>query len=283
VIFDGWSGTGGCLVTPPRPEGWQGWDAYAPFYDWENARTFGRRDVAFWRRVAGEGGGAVLELGAGTGRLLVPLARAGLEMVGLDRSAPMLARAQARLRRLPRARRPAVVQGDIRALPFAAGTFQTVLAPYGMLQSLLEDDDLRATLREARRVLRPGGLFGIDLVPDLPVWSEHGRRIQLRGTRQGSRITLFESVRQDRRRGLTMFDEQFEERRGRTTRRRQFTLTFRTRPLPVLRRWVERAGFDIDAIFGDYQGGPWTGEGADAWIMLARRRPRASRRPPGSQ
>ena len=33
-------------------EGWQGWDDYAPFYDWENAQTLPRRDVRFWQRLA---------------------------------------------------------------------------------------------------------------------------------------------------------------------------------------------------------------------------------------
>ena len=33
-------------------EGHEGWDAYAPYYDWENAQTVGRRDVAFWKRLA---------------------------------------------------------------------------------------------------------------------------------------------------------------------------------------------------------------------------------------
>src|SRR5947199_248093 len=47
-------------------EGWQGWDAYAPFYDWENAQTLGRRDVPFWRRLAKRASGPVLELGRGT-------------------------------------------------------------------------------------------------------------------------------------------------------------------------------------------------------------------------
>jgi hypothetical protein len=48
----------------PRREGWEGWDAYAPFYDWENARTLGRRDVAFWQRMAGAARGPVVELGS---------------------------------------------------------------------------------------------------------------------------------------------------------------------------------------------------------------------------
>ena len=76
-----------------RPEGWQGWDAYAPFYDWENARTLGRRDVPFWRKIAAGVDGDLIELGCGTGRLLVPLARAreGLgQTIGGARSAPFL-------------------------------------------------------------------------------------------------------------------------------------------------------------------------------------------------
>src|SRR6476659_10721242 len=81
-------------------QGWEGWDEYAPFYDWENARTLGRRDVAFWRRVASEAKGAVLELGCGTGRISLPLARAGVSLVGVDRSEPMLARAGRRLAKL---------------------------------------------------------------------------------------------------------------------------------------------------------------------------------------
>src|SRR5579863_1321429 len=77
-----------------KREGWQGWDTYAPFYDWENAQTLGRRDVAFWRGVAGRAQGPVLELGCGTGRISLPLARAGVRLVGIDRSAPMLDRAR---------------------------------------------------------------------------------------------------------------------------------------------------------------------------------------------
>ena len=58
------------------------WDLYAPFYDWENARTLGRRDVPFWRSVVLAEKTTALELGCGTGRLLAPLARAGATMIG---------------------------------------------------------------------------------------------------------------------------------------------------------------------------------------------------------
>src|SRR6187549_54006 len=139
-------------------EGWEGWDDYAPFYDWENARTLGRRDVPFWRRIALAATGSVLELGCGTGRISLPLARAGVNLVGIDRSAPMLERlraAAARRRRISGALR--LVRGDIRFLPYESASFDTVIAPYGILQSLLADRDLSATLESVARVLAPGG------------------------------------------------------------------------------------------------------------------------------
>ena len=253
-------------------EGWSGWDEYAEFYDWENVRTLGRQDIAFWRALARRQRGRVLELGCGTGRLIVPLARAGADMTGIDRSVPMLDRARVRARGLVRRARPALVRGDIRALPFAASSFDAVIAPYGMLQSLLRDRDLAAALREAARVLRRGALLGIDLVPDLAAWEEYGPRRRLSGrSGTGSRITLVESVRQDRRRRLTIFRERFTERRGSIRRTRIFSLTFRTLPLAAVVRRVERAGFRVESLLGDYRGRPWDPR-AETWIILARRR-----------
>src|SRR5215470_3017997 len=106
----------------PR-QGWEGWDEYAPFYDWENARTLGRRDVGFWQRLAAKADGRVLELGCGTGRVAIPLAKSGVDLVGVDRSQPMLGQAVVRALRSSRAaspeyRAPAFVRADIRDLPF---------------------------------------------------------------------------------------------------------------------------------------------------------------------
>src|SRR3954462_7335786 len=100
-------------------EGHEGWDDYAPFYDWENARTLGRRDVPFWRNLAVHAGGPVLELGCGTGRIALPLARAGVHVVGIDRSEAMLARARARVSRAANAGRIDLIRGAIRFLPVA--------------------------------------------------------------------------------------------------------------------------------------------------------------------
>jgi SAM-dependent methyltransferase len=256
-------------------EGWHGWDDYAPFYDWENARTLGRRDVAFWQRTAEAVRGRILELGCGTGRISIPLARSGISLVGIDRSATMLSRAarrtmRGRERHQGRSKVPLFVRGDIRALPFPAGHFGMVVAAYGILQSLVRERDLSATLESVAGVLEPSGLFGIDLVPDVPRWREYNDRVQMRGRMQGRRITLIESVRQDRRRHLTTFDQRFIEGAGASAIEHRFDLTFRTLPMPAMIRRLERAGFAVEVLLGDYRGRPWTNE-SDAWLILARR------------
>jgi ubiquinone/menaquinone biosynthesis C-methylase UbiE len=254
-------------------EGHEGWDEYAAFYDWENARTLGRRDVPFWQQLALAEGGSALELGCGTGRVALPLGRAGVPLVGIDRSDSMLAYARRRVRRSRLGRRVRLVRGDIRYLPFPDAAFFTVLAPYGVLQSLLRERDLAATLRAAHRVLRRGGMFGMELVADLPAWEEYRKRVSLRGwrgRRGGAHVTLTESVRQDRARRLTIFDQEFTERREGAPRSHRFSLVFRTLSVPQMARRLERAGFEIAALLGDYRGAPWDRR-ADVWVILARR------------
>jgi SAM-dependent methyltransferase len=245
-------------------EGWHGWDDYAPFYDWENARTLGRRDVPFWKRIAQASPGRVLELGCGTGRISAPLAKVGVQVVGIDRSASMLARR----RRHPTLR---VVRGDIRHLPFADGAFPAVIAPYGVLQSLLRERDLAATLADVARVLARGGTFGLDLVPDVPNWREYSNKVQLRGTAAGgAHLTLVESVRHDRARRLTIFEQRYLVRRGRRSSTYEFELAFRTLTVRQMTRRLETAGFTIQSVLGDYQGRPWDAR-ADVWIILAKK------------
>jgi len=259
-------------LAPPQ-EGYLGWDEYAPFYDWENARTLGRRDVPFWRRLVEARGGRVLELGCGTGRVTIPLARTGAAtLVGIDRSEAMLARGRTRIRRA-RVKGVSLVRGDIRHLPFPAGTFETVIAPYGVLQSLLNERDLTRALDAVSAMLPRGGVFGLELVADLPEWREYRRRVTLSGRRgaSGAPITLLESVRQDPARGLTLFDQEFVEGRGRAARRHRFTLAFRTVSVPQMARRLDRCGFEVTAMLGDYRGGPWDPQ-AEVWILLAARR-----------
>jgi ubiquinone/menaquinone biosynthesis C-methylase UbiE len=227
--------------------------------------------VPFWQRLAAPVEGPILELGCGTGRVTFPLARDGAEMIGVDRSEAMLARAATRKRRTRRPIDVKLVRGDIRHLPFPDRTFPLVMAPYGILQSLLRERDLADTLAAVARALKRDGVFGLELVADLPSWEEYKKRVSLRGRRAGgSHVSLIESVRQDRARRLTIFEQEFVEKARGTERRRTFTLTFRTLTVAQMVRRLEKAGFEVSALLGDYQGGPWDPR-AEVWIILARK------------
>ena len=261
-------GRGGSDLPRRSPEGEGGWDEYAPFYDWENARTIGRRDVGYWTRFIAGTRGRVLELGCGTGRLAMPLSRATRAFTGIDLSHEMLGRAIVRARRRPPRARPALLRGDIRHLPFADTSVACVFGAYGVVQSLTTDRDLDATFAEVQRVLKPGGRFGLDLVPDLAKWEAYQRQTRFRGTLGGRPLTLIESVRQDRPRGLTMFDEEFIVGRGRKAARHTFTLTFRTLPMERLLSRLEAAGLTIENTAGSYRSAVWH-PNADVWLVTA--------------
>jgi len=101
-------------------------------------------------RVAGAARGDVLEIGIGSGRTR-PVSPAGTTVHGIAPSAAVLALAEARGREL--GREPALTLGDAGRLPYPDASFDTVVATF----VLCSVDDVDATLREARRVLRPGG------------------------------------------------------------------------------------------------------------------------------
>ena len=137
-------------------EGWQGWDEYAPFYDWENAQTLGRRDVPFWRRIAAGADGRVLELGCGAAQWSIQLALRGARPVGLDLSERQLEHAR-------RQQEQAGVefplhQGSAEEAPFAEASFDVVFCDWGATAFT----DPYRTVPEAARTLRPGGLFAFN-------------------------------------------------------------------------------------------------------------------------
>jgi SAM-dependent methyltransferase len=125
-------------------------------------------DIPFWRAAAARCGSPVLDLGAATGRVAIPLARDGHEVWALDRSEDMLAELRRRLEREPpdvRARvRP--VRGDLAALRLPRA-FPLVIAAMNTLQVLTEAADRLACLRGVRAHLAEAGELAFEVaLPD---------------------------------------------------------------------------------------------------------------------
>ena len=137
--------------------------SFAEFYDrfdlYEN-----RADVDFFVEEAKRSAGPVLELGCGTGRVLIPTARAGVDICGLDSSEHMLNRCREKLDAEPVAVRERVelIQGDVR--DFQLGRqFGLVTLPFRPFQHLTEVNDQIACLQCVRRCLANEGRLILDV------------------------------------------------------------------------------------------------------------------------
>jgi SAM-dependent methyltransferase len=114
-------------------------------------------DLPLWRALAEETGGPVLDVGAGTGRVALDLARAGVEVVALDVEPELLAALRARDARVE------TVAADARDFDAGHERFGLVIAPMQTVQLLGGPDGRRGFLRSAARALRPGGLLACAL------------------------------------------------------------------------------------------------------------------------
>src|SRR6266487_1827542 len=120
-----------------------------------------RPDIPFFVEAAKNAGSPVLEIGCGTGRVLIPTARAGLDIVGLDVSPHMLAVCRQRLRDESEAvqKRVRLVQADMRHFDLDR-RFTLVTIPFRPFQHLLTVEDQFSCLASIRRhLINEGGLI----------------------------------------------------------------------------------------------------------------------------
>jgi len=133
--------------------------------------TYARRlaDVTFYVALARQAGGPVLEYGVGNGRIALPIARHGVEVVGVDHSQSMLRDLRQRLKVEPEEvrRRVRVVRGDMRRAKLRR-RFPLVLCTFNTALHLYTREDVEAFLARVRAHLAPRGRFVVDLsVPPL--------------------------------------------------------------------------------------------------------------------
>ena len=154
----------GWMVTDPAGKGAyvrEMFAAIAPRYDRANKLLTAGVDEAWRRRAVAElaapRGGRVADLCCGTGDLVFHLLRTdpALQVVGIDFTPPMLERARNRAQGHDHAQRATFVEGDVTRLPFGDATFDGATMGFSMRNVV----DVVATLREARRILKPGARF----------------------------------------------------------------------------------------------------------------------------
>jgi SAM-dependent methyltransferase len=252
-------------------------------YDAQHETIPGGDDVSFFRGLAERAGGPVLELGCGTGRVAIPLAEAGFDVVGLDRSAPMLAVAAERRRVLPVVvrRRLRFVEGDMTDFRLAR-RFALAFAAFRVFMALPDEQSQRSALFAIRRHLRPGGLLALDIFDprlDLltPEPQAQTERREFRHPTTGNTVvaSVLSRVNDPVAQRFTQRWRFAEESPDGTQVREEFEeLTLRWTYRYEMRHLLELSGFEPIAEYSDYGGTPPAYGGEQIWLA---RRPAARR------
>jgi SAM-dependent methyltransferase len=226
-------------------------------------------DVAFYRELARAAGGPVLELGCGTGRVLLEIAQLGLPCTGLDLSPAMLERLRAK--GLPAGLR--LVQAPMQRFDLPGERFALIFSAFRAFQHMYTVEDQLACLACVRRHLAPGGAFALDVFnPRLARMGapEEPEAPGVRFTIDGDDVVRHESVRRDPGTQLLRVRMRYVRTRGgRELANEEVEFQMRWFYRFELEHLLARAGFREIAIHGDFEGRAFDAD-SPAIIAVAR-------------
>jgi SAM-dependent methyltransferase len=247
-------------------------DAFARYYDADYGAV--DDDLPFYRELAQRTGGPVLEVMCGSGRLLLPLARAGLRLAGVDVSGAMLDLARERLQAANLSERVQLIEADIRERA-PRGPFGLAIVAINSFMHLAGAADQLATLKHIHSALRPGGLLAIDLFnPDPRALAEqHGALVLDKtfsladGTQVQKFVAQYSDMAAQTSHVTFIYDEIDAEGRVRRS-----TLPFPMRWLYryELEHLLARAGFALDNVYGSYELDAYSST-SDLLLVVARK------------
>jgi SAM-dependent methyltransferase len=245
------------------------YDPLSDLYDLEYTHDY---DLPFWLSLAEREAGPVVEWGAGTGRISIPLAAAGHEVTAVEISSQMVERGKEKSESV------GWIVGDMRNVDPGRRYGLSVCA-FNSFLCLRSADDALAFLRNARQHLMPGGLLGIEVSafsPEELVDPPGGNAQRHDFTRELSngRLDRFSVSHYDASTQL-MEMRLFYERYGAPgalESRRAHDLTIRVVGLSELDLMMRLTGFEVETVYGGFEGEPFSST-SDHLIMLARKSP----------
>jgi len=231
------------------------YDAIAALYDpWSRSVT---EDVDFYVAQARKAGGPVVELGVGTGRIAVPIAKAGVQVIGIDDSESMLALCRTRAEEAGVSDLVDLRLGDLRRPPVLERV-RLVTSPFRALLHLGSDGERLEALRAVYLLLEPGGRFVFDVfAPSMDdVEETNGRWLE-------REPGIWERADWDLQRRILTLAVRGDS--GETA------MQLAWRSPEEWRALLERAGFEVEDMFGWFDLRPHGGGEDTVWI--ARRPP----------
>lgn len=235
-------------------------------------------DVSFYLARAAAFGGPVLEIGGGTGRLSIPLARAGFEVWAVDVSAAMLDRLRQRLAAEPEEvrRRVHPVRQDAAGLDLPDCRPRLAILPFNLLMLVHDPAAERAVLAAVARQLGAGGRLVLDVMNPATLPQTADQRPSpsqpRRNPRTGNPYVRHAQAGAVDPRGVQhlsgWYDELLPDDRIRTTR---FSFDWRMIGPDELAAMLDEAGFVPEALNGDFGDGAF-GPSSSRIVVTARRK-----------
>ena len=239
-------------------------------------------DILFYVEEARRAHGPCLELGCGTGRVLIPVAASGVDVPGLDLSPPMIARARRKVAALAEdvQARVTLLEGDMRDFTLAR-RFALIYVPFRAFLHLMSARDQVAALHTIRRHLAPGGRLALNFFdPDLrtivanseqPAGALHRTGDEFVDPRSGNLLVEWATIHyhQAHQRIDQYFIYDELDRRGRMVNRHYRALRMR-----YIFRWefehlLARCGFAVEALYSAWDRTPAVETGGEL-IGIAR-------------
>jgi len=258
------------------------YDPYARSYD--ALYSYYDEDISFYVQEAKKAGSPVLELACGTGRVTIPVAQAGLDVVGIDNSPAMLEQFRQRLPTLDASVRDKITlhQADMRNFDLGETAFHLVYCPFRAFLHLMTVEDQMAALHTVGRHLVPGGRFALNFFnPSVSVISRSftgpaglQQRIQeYEDPVSANRVVVYAITKHDVVRQVadeTRIEEEVDQD-GLVIKRTYKPLTVRWIYRYEFEHLLARCGFEVEALYGSFDRTPLSGD-KDELVWIARKK-----------
>ena len=239
-----------------------------------------RLDVSFYTSLARESAGCVLELGSGTGRILIEIAKAGKSVVGIEASEHMLGRCRKNLEGVyPKVSdKVDLIQGQMQSFSLK-GRFGLVICPFNSFLHMLSVEEQLSCLTNVHQHLLPGGRFAFDIFdPDISRMANAGFTEESQPQRfelpTGSSIELrfrntavdFLSQRIDSEINLDVTHHDGRRECISHPLRQRYLFRYEAEHL------LERCGFEVEALYSDFHGSQYGAVYSGLLAFVAKRR-----------
>ncbi len=249
------------------------YDAMAEFYDpWASGDPACEPSCAFYRGLGLANGGTLVEVGVGTGRIAIELASLGRPVIGIDASEPMLAvcRRNAEAAGVPD--RLTLCRMDARRLGLRGVDLLTI--PFRTIGHFVTPDDRRAVFTQVHAALASGGRFAFDHYVFDRAWAEAHDAVprlmhaSISGT--GAGLVVWDTYRYDFAAGRMdcLITVERTASDGTVVSRRHNAFPFAWVDAAEVRTLAAEVGFDIEAVYGDFDGGAFSDASSNqVWIL----------------